>query len=83
MAASREKVLYFEPQPSEQTAALKTVLVRMGVRIKNVEAVSAGQTVGFLLNRKALSRLTRLADAPSAPMMVLDAYRKEIGHSAP
>ena len=43
MAASREKVLYFEPQPSEQTAALKTVLVRMGVRIKNVEAVSAGQ----------------------------------------
>ena len=60
MAASREKVLYFEPQPSEQTAALKTVLVRMGVRIKNVEAVSAGQTVGFLLNRKALSRLTRL-----------------------
>ena len=33
MAASREKVLYFEPQPSEQTAALKTVLVRMGVRI--------------------------------------------------
>ena len=34
MAASREKVLYFEPQPSEQTAALKTVLVRMGVRIK-------------------------------------------------
>ena len=35
MAASREKVLYFEPQPSEQTAALKTVLVRMGVRIKN------------------------------------------------
>ena len=23
MAASREKVLYFEPQPSEQTAALK------------------------------------------------------------
>ena len=47
MAASREKVLYFEPQPSEQTAALKTVLVRMGVRIKNVEAVSAGQTVGW------------------------------------
>ena len=40
MAASREKVLYFEPQPSEQTAALKTVLVRMGVRIKNVEALS-------------------------------------------
>ncbi len=60
MAASVKKCYIFEPQPSEQTAALKTVLVRMGVRIKNVEAVSAGQTVGFLLNRGALSRLMRL-----------------------
>ena len=41
MAASREKVLYFEPQPSEQTAALKT------------------------------------ADAPSAPMMVLDGFTEK------
>ena len=54
MAASREKVLYFEPQPSEQTAALKTVLVRMGARTKNVAAVSAGQTVGFLLEPQGL-----------------------------
>ena len=75
MAASREKVLYFEPQPSEQTAALKTVLVRMGVRIKNVEAVSAGQTVGFLLNRKGFEPTDATADAPSAPMMVLDGYQ--------
>ena len=74
MAASREKVLYFEPQPSEQTAALKTVLVRMGVRIKNVEAVSAGQTVGFLLNRKGFDAT---ADAPSAPMMVLDGFTEK------
>ena len=72
MAVSREKVLYFEPQPSEQTAALKTVLVRMGVRIQNVEAVSAGQTVGFLLNRKGFEPTDATADAPSAPMMVLD-----------
>ena len=63
MAASREKVLYFEPQPSEQTAALKTVFVRMGVRIKNVEAVSAGQTVGFLLNRKGFEPTDETADA--------------------
>ena len=70
MAASREKVLYFEPQPSEQTAALKTVLVRMGVRIKNVEAVSAGQTVGF-------EPTDETADAPSAPMMVLDGFTEK------
>lgn len=77
MAASREKVLYFEPQPSEQTAALKTVLVRMGVRIKNVEAASAGQTVGFLLNRKGFEPTDETADAPSAPMMVLDGFTEK------
>ena len=74
---SSEKVLYFEPQPSEQTAALKTVLVRMGVRIKNVEAVSAGQTVGFLLNRKGFEPTDETADAPSAPMMVLDGFTEK------
>ena len=68
MAASREKVLYFEPQPSEQTAALKTVLVRMGVRIKNVEAVSAG---------KGFEPTDETADAPSAPMMVLDGFTEK------
>ena len=84
MAASREKVLYFEPQPSEQTAALKTVLVRMGVRIKNVEAVSAGQTVGFLLNRKgfeptdATARCAFCTDDGAGRL-----YREAVGHSAP
>ena len=82
MAASREKVLYFEPQPSEQTAALKTVLVRMGVRIKNVEAVSAGQTVGFLLNRKGFEPTDETADAPSAPMMTGCAGRRSRTRSA-
>lgn len=77
MAASREKVLYFEPQPSEQTAALKTVLVRMGVRIKNVEAASAGQTVGFLLGRKGFAESDAPAEAPSAPMLVLDGFTEK------
>ena len=83
MAASREKVLYFEPQPSEQTAALKTVLVRMGVRIKNVEAVSAGQTVGFLLNRKGFERLRDCRCAFRTDDGAGRLYRKETGHSAP
>ena len=77
MAASREKVLYFEPQPSEQTAALKTVLVRMGVRIKNVEAASAGQTVGFLLGRQGFVESDAPAEAPSAPMLVLDGFTEK------
>ncbi len=77
MAASREKVLYFEPRPSEQTAALKTVLARMGVRIKNVEAASAGQTVGFLLGRKGFAERDTPAEAPSAPMLVLDGFTEK------
>lgn len=77
MAASREKVLYFAPQPSEQTAALKTVLVRMGVRIKNVEAASVGQTVGFLLGRKGFAESDAPAEAPSAPMLVLDGFTEK------
>ena len=77
MAASREKVLYFAPQPSEQTAALKTVLVRMGVRIKNVEAASAGQSVGFLLGRKGFAESDAPAEAPSAPMLVLDGFTEK------
>lgn len=77
MAASREKVLYFEPQPSEQSAALKTVLVRMGVRIKNVDADSVGQTVGFLLNRKGFAETDTAAGTPSAPMMVLDGFTEK------
>lgn len=77
MAAIREKVLYFEPQSSEQTAALKTILVRMGVRIKNADAASAGQTVGYLLGRKGFSASETAAEAPSAPMLVLDGFTEK------
>lgn len=34
MPVSRETVLYFDPNGGPQTAALKSILVRMGVRIK-------------------------------------------------
>ena len=77
MAASREKVLYFEPQPSEQTAALKTVLVRVGGCMYNVESVSAVQTVGFLLVRMGVEPTDETADAPSAPMMVWDCFTEK------
>ena len=77
MAAIREKVLYFEPQSSAQTAALKTILVRMGVRIKNAGAESAGQTVGYLLGRKGFEESEAAAEAPSAPMLVLDGFTEK------
>ena len=77
MAAIREKVLYFEPQSSAQTAALKTILVRMGVRIKNAGAESAGQTVGYLLGRKGFAASEAAAEVPDAPMLVLDGFTEK------
>lgn len=44
----KELVLYYTPQLQPHTANLKGVLVRMGVRIKNVTTEQTGQTVGFL-----------------------------------
>ncbi len=44
----KELVLYYTPHPQPHTAKLKGVLVRMGVRIRNVALEQTGQTVGFL-----------------------------------
>lgn len=52
--AAREMVLYYRPEKEKQagsttkTAKMKGVLVRMGVRIKNITPEDAGQTVGYL-----------------------------------
>ncbi|WP_367566364.1 DUF3783 domain-containing protein [Lacrimispora sp.] len=54
MAAGKEMVLYYQPESDRQkgngtkAAKLKSVLVRMGVRIKNISQEQMGQTVGFL-----------------------------------
>lgn len=52
MAVSRETVLFYEPEGGAQGALLKSILVRMGVRIKNVSSEAVGQTIGCLLGRK-------------------------------
>lgn len=44
-----ETVLYYTPRQSDKVRKLKCVLVRMGIRIKNVTAEQAGETVGALL----------------------------------
>lgn len=45
----REVVLYYNPNPSPHIAKLKSVLVRMGVRIKNVAPDQVTELVGVLL----------------------------------
>lgn len=52
--AAKEMVLYYQPEMNKtggntsKTAMMKGVLVRMGVRIKNITGEQTGQTVGFL-----------------------------------
>ena len=44
----KELVLYYTPSPAPHVAKLKSVLVRMGVRIKNISPEQVNQTVGYL-----------------------------------
>lgn len=44
----KETVLYFTPKKTPQTAALKGLLIRMGIRIKNIAPEQANEQVGAL-----------------------------------
>ena len=71
MPVSRETVLYFDPKGGGQTALLKSILVRMGARIKNVAPDAVGQTIGHLLGRKGYdARENPEAPALSEPVLV-------------
>ncbi len=54
MAVTKEMVLYYQPEQAKKSgndtksAKLKAVLVRMGIRIKNVSGDQMNQTVGYL-----------------------------------
>ncbi|WP_283674974.1 DUF3783 domain-containing protein [Butyricicoccus sp. Marseille-Q5471] len=75
MPSSKEVALYFDPNGGEQTALLKSILVRMGARIKNVAADQVGQTVGCLLGRKGYdARENAESPALEQPMLVLDGF---------
>ena len=75
MPVSRETVLYYDPRGGEQTAVLKSILVQMGARIKNVAPEAVGQTVGGLLGRKGFdARENPEAPTLAEPMLVLDGF---------
>ena len=75
LATSRETVLYYQPGDGAQGAQMKSILVRMGVRIKNVGPDAVGQTVGFLLGRKGFdARENPEAPALAEPMLVMDGF---------
>lgn len=75
MAVSRETVLFYEPEGGAQGALLKPVLVRMGIRIKNVPLEAVGQTIGCLLGRKGFdARENPETPALDEPVLVLDGF---------
>lgn len=45
----RETVLYYNPGNAPKPGMMKSVLVRMGVRIKNITEEQLGETIGSLL----------------------------------
>lgn len=45
----KEMVLYYTPKKSPKTVRLKGVLVRMGIRIRNITSQQAGQRIGYLV----------------------------------
>lgn len=48
MAVRKEMVLYYTPEKSAEDQKLKGVLVRLGIRIRNITPEQAGQKVGYL-----------------------------------
>lgn len=75
MTVSRETVLFYEPAGGAQGAQIKSILVRMGVRIKNVPAELVGQTIGCLLGRKGFAaRENPEAPALAQPVLVMDGF---------
>lgn len=59
MQARGEMVLYYNPEngaPARQTALMKSVFVRMGVRIRNVRPEEVNETVGYLAGLKGFEK---------------------------
>ena len=77
MAVSRETVLWFDPDGG-QSAAVKSILVQMGVRIRNVAPEAVGQTIGCLLGRKGFdAREAPETPALSQPVLVMDGFTEK------
>ena len=43
----KETVLYYTPQPTKQSRTLKGILVRMGIRIRNISPQQVNRSAGL------------------------------------
>lgn len=48
MAGKKELVLYYTPQKSEADRLIKSVMIRLGIRIRNIGPEQTGEKVGVL-----------------------------------
>ena len=70
MAPLKEMVLYYTPNQSPYAAKLKGVLVRMGIRIKNITPEQTGELVGTLAGMSGFAAdLTDTADQNPIPQI--------------
>ena len=79
MAARKELVLYYTPEKSDADRLLKGVLVRMGVRIRNLTPEQTGEKIGALAQLAGCEEQT---DAPEAPaisekMLILHGFSQQ------
>ena len=81
MAKSRETALYYDPEGGERAQQVKTVLVCMGARIRNIAAADFAQTVGFTLGRAGFARGHR-GGAGAADARARRVYLQTSGRSA-
>lgn len=54
----REIILYYNPNPGPHVVKLKSVLVRMGIRIKNISKEQVTQKVGYLAGMPGFEKVT-------------------------
>lgn len=51
----REMVLYYTPEKTDKVRRIKSVLVRMGIRIRNIDESQTGEQVGYLAGMDGFS----------------------------
>ena len=68
MAVRKEMVLYYTPEKTSDDQKRKGVLVRLGIRIRNIAPEQAGQQVGYLAGLPGFAE--QVCPAPEKAMTV-------------
>lgn len=64
-------VLYYTPERSERTTKLKSIFVRQGLRIRNIQKEEFNETVGYLAGIKGYEKTDQSQEEREIPVEVL------------